>query len=244
MEVDKWTVSTILTALKNTNLYRNQSDYYIKKAIGNKYNLTTVKKENLIEEYNTINIKPLISKAVTHSDINNDIVHNIFLNSKYNEIIELCSVNKQYYLICQNENLWLSLLPRDFSFIYNILKPCFGLVKKYNTYKSIYELLFSFVTKCVNDIFIQYEKKRKTRYSNIIKEQIIDIILTYSPSPYKLLNLDNIDDKNVNKILTLLNVKTKLNGDFYAQDIYIVANNIFYLQEALNKINCTTLELM
>lgn len=241
MEVDKWTVSTILTALKNTNLYHNQSEYHIKKAIGNKYNLTTVKKDNLIEEYNTINIKPLILKAVTNSNINNDIVYNIFLNSKYNEIIELCSVNKQYYLTCQNENLWLSLLQRDFPFFYDILKSCFGQIKKY---KSIYELLFSFVTKCVNDILIHYEKKRKTRYRNTIKEQIIDIILSYPPKKYKLLIDVDIDDKNVIKILTLLNVKTKLNGDFYAQDMYIVRNNISYLQDELIRINCKKLESM
>jgi hypothetical protein len=139
MESDKWTVSTILTALKNTKLYHNQSDYQIKKTIMIKYNLTTVKKDNLIEEYKTINSKLLINKPITNSDINNDIIYNIFLNSKYNEIIELCSVNKQYYFMCQNENLWLSLLQRDFSIMYNLLKPCIDKTKKY---KSLYELFF------------------------------------------------------------------------------------------------------
>ena len=143
------------------------------------------------------------------------------------------------YLICQNENLWLSLLQHDFAIFYDILKLCFGQVKKYNTYKSIYELLFSFVTKCVNDILIYYEKNRRTRYHNIIKEQVIDIILNY----LSILQ-PKIDDKNIIKILTLLNVKTKLNGDFFKHDTYIIEKNINFLQIDLYRINCERLKLM
>jgi len=237
MESNKWTVPTILTALKNTQLYHNQSDYQIKKAIMIKYDLTTVKKDNLIEEYKTITIKPLINKPITNNDINNDIIYNIFLNSKYNEIIELCSVNKQYYLICQNENLWKNLLQRDFPIMYDRLKPCFD-----NTYKSLYELLFSLVTKCLNDILIHYEKKRKTRVRPIITEQIIDIILTYPPKEFTLLTDDDYNDEGVIKILTLLNINRKLNGDFYKQDLYVVKNTISYLQEHLIEINCKNLK--
>ena len=46
--MEKETIPSILSALKNTTTYHGQTDYYIKKSIGEKYNLKTVKKDDLI----------------------------------------------------------------------------------------------------------------------------------------------------------------------------------------------------
>lgn len=93
------TIPDILEKLRKTSEYSNQSDYYIKKNIGIKYNLKSVKKVDLIKELESLN------KAI---DLPNDILYQILLNADVTTIKSLCMSNNYTFNQCQSTNFWIN----------------------------------------------------------------------------------------------------------------------------------------
>ena len=86
--MERWTIPDILNELRKTR-YPGQTDYYIKKHIGIKYNITKVNKQELLNE---------LIPALTH-----DNIYEIVLRS---DDFNLCFTNKKTAQLCHSEQFW------------------------------------------------------------------------------------------------------------------------------------------
>lgn len=130
MEYHDMKVNDLIQSLQKT--YPNQSKYAIDKSLKSKYNLKTVKREDYIKELKSIN-------NLTGTNINQDIMYNLLLQSDYNTLKELCLTNKVAVKICQDDNFWRNKLVQDYKLIKN------------KNYKDTYIKAVK-AEKCVNDI--------------------------------------------------------------------------------------------
>ncbi len=171
-----------------------------------------------------------------------DMIEIIMLNSRYEEIIYLCNINKNYKRIC--DKIWKKLIERDFPFMFESnckLKK----TNKYNTYKKIYEIVHYIISRGVYDILNTYEKekKMKNRYPASIYDQLFNLMT--STISQNMINKINVNYgqlmENIANILSLTKYNTtglkfKLNTSifdyinyFNCEDIqYVNLDNIYY----------------
>ncbi len=165
----------------------------------------------------------------------NDMIEIIMLNSRYEEIIELSNINKNFKAI--SDNLWKKLIERDFPFM---LKSKCKLKQsdKYNSYKKIYEIVYNIISRGIYDILNEYEreKKMKKRYPastydqlfNLITETISEKTIDYENVMEKIAYILSLKEYNVTAL------KFSLNSRIYNYINYFNCNKIQYIDQ--NKI--------
>jgi hypothetical protein len=131
---------------------------------------------------------------------------------------------------------------RDFPFLTKILNCNIKELKVYNTYKKIYELIHFMLNFTVISILSYFEKNRKNRYPLLIQEELYNIVLNFINHSNKMI-YDSIDVSIINQILILLNIPRKKNNSFYSTHINIVNNNLTFLSNDLNILDCTNIDL-
>lgn len=234
METEKLNRSQILKELQTHKKYRSKTQKEISEKLGGIANLRT--------ELTRLKNKPKNKPIENDNILVNDVLYQIFLYSKYLDIIEMCSVNKQYKKICDNDQLWNQLMNRDFPFLIKKLNCDIYQLKVYNTYKKIYELIHMIINNTYINILSVFEKKRKSRYPHSIQKDLYDMLLNFVKD-----FSDKIYTNNkyiIDEFLMILNVPKKKNGDYYVSDLNYINNNLIYLSNDLNTIECNNIDLV
>ena len=131
---NKLTIKELITSLQSTSEYEGLSPHYIDKALKEKYHLKTVKKENYVHELALIKQRQPIPNAV---DLPQDVYYELLLQSSFNDIKQLCFVNKPLAKICSKESFWHTILTRDGLPIFdNDFKSIEGWIRHYDNTKN------------------------------------------------------------------------------------------------------------
>lgn len=241
MEVKTLNRSQILKELQTHKKYQSKTQKEIVEKLGGiadlRIELTRLKnKKSKTTKVDKVDINEPNNKLI------DDVLYQIFLQSNYSDIIEMCSVNKQHNKICDNDELWKHLGNRDFPFILKKLNCDIKTLKVYNTYKKIYELIHFIVNFTLMKILSYFEKSRKSRYPISTQQELYDIILELinhlRQSEYMNINLMILD-----RMLTLLSARKKKDGSFYSVDYNIVNNNLSYMLRDLFTLECNNIDL-
>ena len=129
-----------LEALKTYSIYKDKSDYAIKKSIG-KTKLATV--DELKTEL--IKLQSKKTKKIKIEDVLvDDVIYELLLRSDIKELSHLCSTNKKNQAICQSESFWQNKLKYDnlptFNFEdFEFLKDTFLTESDVKTWFNIYD---------------------------------------------------------------------------------------------------------
>ena len=186
----------LLKELQQYEKYQGKTQKELSKLLGN---VATMRSELI--KLNTVDEK------IVDEHIINDVIYSIFLNADYLEIVELCSVSKQYKKICDQDLLWKQLIERDFPFIFIDCN-----IQDEYTYKKLYEKTHFVIYSYINKIILPFEKNRKHRYTTYIFKNLFNLIVD-------VLNKKKVYyDVLTNDILTLLNPKRRKDNTFYTPD--------------------------
>lgn len=96
------------------------------------------------------------------------LFNELFIHMSYEDIVNLCQTNIYYHHMCQDNNLWLFLLRRDFN-INNKDQNAFLTYKKYHDALNYFATSFPVITINSLKLIINYIHKRN--WSLIIKEE-------------------------------------------------------------------------
>lgn len=111
---DKWNV-------KKLEEFLSQHDINTKDIKGTGKNKKVVKNDLIHAIKNLSNKNVINTQAMIHTELNdvlpNDILYQILLESSYQDINNMCDVNKRLHLLCLDKNLWKNIVIRDFNIL-------------------------------------------------------------------------------------------------------------------------------
>lgn len=126
----------------------------------------------------------------------------ILLSLDYKDIMQLCSIDKEYYRYCNNDDIYKKLLERDFPFVIKSLK----VLNEINmTYRKFYEKLYRYIM-------------------NIVK--IITDVYKYQMGMYEYMDIDKINNNLYYILIDLaINIRKINNEEMidYIIDMIIIA---------------------
>jgi hypothetical protein len=192
--------------IKLVNVYNINLENSLNKLLIDELYKYTIKEINKIKNEETPNILSVIN-------VDNNI--DILLQLKYNDIKNVCLVNKNYKNICEMKEFWKRLIEKDFPYILFYEKINNNLILNKELYEKLLNEHNNNVLIIIRDFIIvtEFYDNLQELYNNINKELII-----YLENVNKL---DNKDDKNaiikldnifIDQIFNLLHVKINNNA--------------------------------